>query len=141
MADGSLKYYDQAIEIYRLCVENDGRTELACELASAYMYKGNALSRMTSFSQALHCHSSAETIWKHAVEKEGKSEFAGDLAMTRLYRVETLVKMGDEIPENSLINTFLKTLKEEAGRTGRSELAEAVNWCEKNLSRFLNTVT
>ena len=55
--------YEKAIAIRKDLVEN-GRTELANDLASAYMNKGNVLFQQNEFAEAVEMFSGAINLWE-----------------------------------------------------------------------------
>jgi tetratricopeptide (TPR) repeat protein len=86
--------YDEAIKIRRRLVEVEGRVELANDLASALVNKGNALSDLGLHREAIDCYDEAIGIYRRLVEVEGRVELANDLASVLMNKGVALSEFG-----------------------------------------------
>ena len=73
--------YDRAIEIRERLVHQEGRRELANDLAMAYMNKANAVSALGDNRAAVGLYDRAIEIRERLVHQEGRRELANDLAI------------------------------------------------------------
>ncbi|MCS7192987.1 MAG: tetratricopeptide repeat protein, partial [Armatimonadetes bacterium] len=79
--------------IYRRLVE-EGRVELANDLATAIMNKGMALSDLGRISEGIGCYEEAIAIYRRLVE-EGRVEVAKDLAAAIMNKGLALEQLGE----------------------------------------------
>jgi tetratricopeptide (TPR) repeat protein len=103
--------YDRALDVYRELVDQEGRTELANDLASALMNKGVALDSQGRLGEAVVVYDQAIAIRTRLVEQEGRSELANDLA-------------------KALMNKALVLEKQEQWADALACYEQAIRWCE-----------
>ena len=84
--------YDQAIAIRRRLVEEEGRVELADDLAAALMNKGVALASQGRLGDAVVSSDQAIGVLRRLVEEEGRVELANELAKAFVNKATTLGK-------------------------------------------------
>ncbi|MDW8027854.1 MAG: tetratricopeptide repeat protein [Armatimonadota bacterium] len=85
---------DMAREIALKAV-NEGRVELANDLAGAIMNKGVALQSLGRISEAIGCYEEAIAIRRRLVEEEGRVELANDLAKAIMNKGLALKQLGE----------------------------------------------
>jgi tetratricopeptide (TPR) repeat protein len=115
----AIKNYDLAINILKPLVEDEGRKELANDLAAAYMNKGNALYSLGSLNEAIKNYDLAINILKPLVEDEGRKELANDLAaayMNKGVALDSLGSLNEAIKNYDLAINIRKRLVEDEGR-------------------------
>ena len=101
-------------------MEEDGRTELANDLAVTLNNKGNALDTLGRAGEALEAHAEAERIRRRLVEEEGRTELANDLARTlnnKGIALAALGRAGDALEAFAEAERIWRRLVEEEGRT------------------------
>jgi tetratricopeptide (TPR) repeat protein len=82
--------YDEAIAVCRRTVEQEGRRELANDLAMALMNRGNALAGLGQLEEAVSAYDEAIAVCRRLVEQEGRRELANDLARALLNKTLVL---------------------------------------------------
>jgi tetratricopeptide (TPR) repeat protein len=88
----AIENYDLAINIRKPLVEDEGRKELANDLAAAYMNKGVALRGLGRSNEAIENYDLAINILKPLVEDEGRKELTDDLAMAFANKANVLAQ-------------------------------------------------
>ena len=76
----AIRDFDEAIKIYTRLVEQEGRTELANDLAGSLYNRGIALIVEGKLTEAIRDFDEAIKIYTRLVEQEGDTELANDLA-------------------------------------------------------------
>jgi tetratricopeptide (TPR) repeat protein len=121
----AIKNYDLAINILKPLVEDEGRKELANDLASAYVNKGNALYSLGSLNEAIKNYDLAINIRKPLVEDEGRKELANDLAKALECKGNALSQQGELEDAVNFLSQAI-AIYEENFENGRVELANDV---------------
>src|SRR5207237_1048992 len=85
---------DRVIAIYTRLVEQEGRTELANDLAAALMNKAIALTNLGQLREAVGEYDRAIAIRTRLVEQEGRAELANDLAAALMNKAVALKGLG-----------------------------------------------
>jgi len=80
--------------VYRTSVEDQGRSELANDLAMAIMNKGVALDSLGRLEAAVAAYDEAISIRRKLVEEQGRSELANDLAAAIMNKGVALANLG-----------------------------------------------
>ncbi|MEJ7652497.1 MAG: tetratricopeptide repeat protein [Chloroflexia bacterium] len=88
----AIDLYDQTAAVYRHLMEDEGRIELANDLASALVNRGSALDDLGRLSEAVEAFDEAIVIRRRLVES-GRTEIANDLASALMNKVRVLEKL------------------------------------------------
>ena len=125
--------YDQAIAILERLVNQEGRRELANNLAAVYTNKASAVSALGDHRGAVALYDQAIAIRERLVNQEGRRELVGDLARLKAYRGETLITLGEK--ENGLqdMRSAQSILDAEIARTSRTDLKQVLTWLQQQL--------
>jgi tetratricopeptide (TPR) repeat protein len=76
----------------RRLVQVEGRAELANDLATSLMNKGNALQGLGRLGEAVACYDESIVVYRRLVHEEGRAELAEDLAIALLNKALLLEK-------------------------------------------------
>jgi len=134
---GEIAMYDKAIKIRERLVHQQGRRELANDLAWCYNNKGNAVRALGDNRAAVALYEKAIEIRERLVHQEGRRELAGDLAWVQLYWADIANKLGQHDQAKRVARQAVETLESEIARTGRADLQGVLDWARKNLGDLL----
>ena len=90
----AFEYFDAAVELFTRLVEQEGRSELANDLAMSLNNRGNALKDQGKLVEAMADYNKAVEIHTRLVEQEGRSDLANDLAGSLNNRSNALKDQG-----------------------------------------------
>jgi serine/threonine protein kinase len=90
-----LKFAREAIDALIPLVVEEGRTEFAGYLGSAYFYAGMSLEFLSRAREALDAYSQSERWYSVAVLQEGQSDLVNDLARSLEYESTLARSLGD----------------------------------------------
>jgi tetratricopeptide (TPR) repeat protein len=88
----ALPCLDRAMALARRLVKDEGRAELANDLAKALVNKGNALQGLGGLAEAVACYDEAIAVRRRLVKDEGRAELANDLAKALVNKALLLEK-------------------------------------------------
>jgi serine/threonine protein kinase/uncharacterized tellurite resistance protein B-like protein len=92
---GALALYDQAIALYERLVHQEGRWDLAKDLASTYQNKARALRQLGELRAALALYDQAIALYERLVHPEGRWELANVLAGTYENKAAAQADLGE----------------------------------------------
>ena len=118
---GAVGLYDRVLAIRERLVE-EGRPELAKNLAMTYQNKAFALRELGDFDGAVGLYDRALAIYERLVHQEGRGELANELAATYLNKADVLPKLRDLAGAVGLYDRAL-AIYERLVEEGRRELA------------------
>ena len=130
----AVELYDKAIQILDRLVNEEGRLELANDLATVYMNKANDLG---DDHTAVDLYDEATQLLERLVKKEGRSELLGDLAWVKTLKAALLYNLGEMKKAKKEIQAALPILRAEAKRTGRADLNNILNLAEAVSKRLI----
>lgn len=116
--DEAIDESTKAIEIYKDLVENQGRTELAHELATAFGDRGITFRNLGKLSEAIDEFDNSIKIFKDLVENQGHTKFADDLAKDYVNKgvaFRTLGKLDEAVDEYDKAIKIFRDLVENHG--------------------------
>jgi hypothetical protein len=90
------------VAICRRLVEQEGRTELANDLATALNNQGSVLRGLNRLPEAEACQRESVAIYRRLVEQEGRTELTGRLDDARRDHAQVQAMIRDAAHENSL---------------------------------------
>jgi len=93
--EGSLQAHDNCIAIRRQLMEQDGRLDLANELAAAFMNKAITARRVGDLKSAIALYDQCIAIRRRLVDQESRSDLEDSLAMALLNKAVVFADMGD----------------------------------------------
>ena len=135
---GAAKSYDECIAIWRQLVDHNGRIERATDLASALISRGSILHSMGDLQGALALYDECIAIRRRLAEPHGLAPV--ETAEAELVRIGCLL----DLQQGRLLQSDCARAQEaysvilrESQRTGRADLAEAVEWAQNNLTSIL----
>jgi tetratricopeptide (TPR) repeat protein len=128
---GALQEYDQAIAIRERLVNQEGRSELANDLAALYMNKANALGghkhptawALGDTRRVVALYDQALAIRERLVNQEGRWELADALATTYASKAAALRALGETRGAVALYDQALAIRERLVNQEGRWELA------------------
>ncbi len=123
----ALFLFTKAIEIWEHLVIQQGKREMADDLAHAYTSKAGALRDLKQYDDALTLFDRAIAIQDRMIQEESRAELLGDLAKIQCERAIILHLAGRNNEAIKQAETALPVLKQEATRTGRSDLKKTVD--------------
>ena len=121
---GAVVLYDKSIVIWRRLVEQDGRRDIANNLATALNNKANVLKAMGNMAGALLLYDQCVEIRRRLVEQEGRRELASDWATALANKAFALKKLGDYAGSIKLYDQCIEILRQLVEKESRRELAK-----------------
>jgi serine/threonine protein kinase len=118
----ALEWHDRSVQNYERLVHQQGRWQIANELANVYIARANAMCEMSQSKESLVCYEKAIDIYDTLANQQGRQEFAGDLARVRALYAQTLSNLGEHDRAAMEAERAIPVLEREAARTGRSDL-------------------
>ena len=120
---GEVAMYDRAIEIRERLVNQEGRRELANNLAGSYQSKAVAVSALGDKRAAVSLYDRAIEIYERLVNQEGRRELANDLARSYQSKAAAVSALGDKRAAVSLYDRAIEIRERLVHQEGRRELA------------------
>jgi tetratricopeptide (TPR) repeat protein len=115
--------YDRALTVYRKLVEQDGRVELADDLASALMNKGVALGSQGRLAEAVVVYDQAIASFARLVEQDSRVELANDLANALVNKANAVQDQGRLAEAEAMYDQAITIRTRLVEQEGRVELA------------------
>jgi tetratricopeptide (TPR) repeat protein len=104
-------------------VHDEGRAELANDLAAALMNKGNALQGLGRLAEAVGCYDEAIAARRRLVHDEGRAELANDLAAALMNKGNALLGLGRPGEALGCYDEAIAARRRLVHDEGRAELA------------------
>ncbi len=123
---------DKAIRIREHLVIAEGKSELAHDLAQAYLNKGNALLGLNLFADALVAYEAATGVWEKQVQELGRVELAGEMARAYCNTAAVLDRLNRKDDAIATSDKAIRIYGEQLTRQKRYEYAgEFTAACER----------
>ena len=119
----AVELYDRAIKIRERLVNQEGRRELANDLAATYTSKAHAVGDIGD-NRAMELCDRAIKIRERLVNQEGRRELADDLAMTYRIKANAAGASGDNRKAVELYDQAIEIFERLVNQEGRWELAD-----------------
>ncbi len=132
----ALTGYDQAIALWERLARQPGQWPLAIYLGRACLNKAVVATASGDRDSALDLYSQAQATYDGLV-RQGRSELRGDAARVQAQRAVLLLKLGRVGEAEALGRAAVASLREEAARTGRADLRQALIEAEQDLKEVL----
>jgi len=133
----AFEYFDAAVELFTRLVEQEGRSELANDLAMSLNNRGNALKDQGKLVEAMADYNKAVEIHTRLVEQEGRSDLANELAASLNNRGNALKDQGKLAEAMADYNKAVEIHTRLVEQEGRSDLANDLAGSLNNRSNAL----
>lgn len=118
--------YDQCIALLRRLTKQDGRWELAGNMALALMNKGNLLRTMGSLTEATNLYDESIDICQRVVGQDGRQKLAEVMARVLLSKASVSFLMDDYAGTVNLCDECIKIFHRLASQDEQNESAEGM---------------